>query len=312
MSVLQYTAEELIAIIRTRGGFPSDNSQGTTDADLLGYIHTEALGLYGEICSIHEDYFTAVDRLTLVPGKKYRIPHRAMFGKLRDIIGVDASKLPYTIEPLNRESFPDVQTLAGAVHPSAFYVDGMYIVLVPTLNSADGYLDVSYLFRPGELVLSTACRKITSISGGQLTLASNVPSTWSTADKFDIHSGLSGAEPKNWSIVASGVGGLGTENKVTFTATDIDGTATHRYQAEVGDWLCLEEQAALPGIPRELHPVLAQAVVCRILERKDKEAFLVSRAELTQMLSRVRSFLKMRTEGKPEQLQTYSSIFFGR
>lgn len=312
MSVSQYTAEELIEMIRTRGGFPDAATEGTTDTDLLSFLNAEALALYGKIASCHEDYFTVTDRVAITAGKqKYRIPHRAMFGKVRDI-GSVLDGVPYKMEPTSRENVADYFSTDAASVPSGFYVESMYICFVPTLTAGSGYIDIAYLFRPGQLVLSTDCRQIDSVdtTTGVVTLTSAAPTSWTTALKYDIHSSLSGAEPKNWSISTSAFNVA--RDEMTFTPSDLTGSTTGRFEAEEGDWLCLEEQAALPGLPRELHPILAHSVVCRVLERKDKEAFMVSRAELQSMMKDVQKILAMRVEGKVQNIATYNTCFFGR
>jgi hypothetical protein len=311
VSVTQYTAEELISIIRTRGGIPDASSEGTQDTDFLSYLNTEALGLYGEIASSHENYFVMRDRVALVAGKQsYRIPHRAMFQKIRDLMGVDSTGTLYTIEIISREKIADFQPLNPLTTPRAAYIENNNIVFLPSLPVVDGSVDISYLFRPGQLVLSTDCRKVKAIANagtGQIQLDSAIPAAWTTSVKYDVHSAYSGAEPKAWSLPASAVG----SDTLTLGASAIDGSTFGRYAVEVGDWVALEEQAALPGIPRELHPILAQAVICRFLERKDKEAYQISRAELTNMLERVKVAMAMRSEGRDSLLDT-GGIFFGR
>jgi len=303
-----YLAEDLIQIVRTRAILNDKNSEGTTDGDLLDHLNIEAMKLYGKVAASHEEFFVVTERFLLVSGKqRYRIPHRALYSKVRDLMGYDSSQNYYSIERLARENIDQIVTNQSLRRPLAFYVEGQYLVLWPSLPSVDGYIDMSYCFRPGWLVLSTDARKVIALGpgAGQLTLTSAVPSTWTTSVKYDIHSCLSGSEPKNWSMTATDV----TSDKITFATTDLDGSIIGRNPVEVGDWVCLEEQAALPGMPREFHPVLAQIVVCRILQAKDPDAFQVAIADLNSMLEDLREFIGQRVDGRAEQVSVRS--FFG-
>lgn len=292
-SVLQYTAEELISLIRTRAGI-SSKGEGTRDEDILGYLNAEGLLFVAELLQAHEEYLTVTDRVPLTARTRYPIPHRALFRKLRDAVLVDPSGSPVPIDMVNREDAP--WAIASRCGATGIFVESNYVNLAGSYSG--GWLDLVYYFRPGQLVMSTACRRVLAVTAGAMTLDAVVPSTWSTLTRFDIHSSNSGGEPKNWSLVAASI--LGAQ--VVFQESDVDGSLPFRYPVERGDWVCLEEQAALPGIPREMHPLLAQKVVCRFLEKKDRAAYEVSRNELTYMLKQQIAVLNMRVEGKPEHL----------
>ena len=60
---------------------------------------------------------------------------------------------------------------------------------------------------------------------------------------------------------------------ITFD-TAIDGSVFGEDPIEVGDYVCLTNEAALPGVPRELHPTVAKVAAANILEDEgDTQAF---------------------------------------
>ena len=115
---------------------------------------------------------------------------------------------------------------------------------------------MSYFFRPGDLVTSSNYRIVegVNLTTKTLTLNSNVLATWTTGKKYDVHSAESGAEIKLWSASVT------TASAKTLIFTDaIDGSREGTAAVEVGDYVTLENEAAIPALPRELHPALAQA-----------------------------------------------------
>jgi hypothetical protein len=159
---------------------------------------------------------------------------------------------------------------------------------------------VPFFFRPGELVLSTACREITvvNLATKTITIASS-PATWLTSDKFDIHSGSSGAQIKQWDLTPTG----DPKTTTTITFNESLGSSTGRQDVEVGDWVCLAQEAALPGIPREHAPILAQATVVRVLGAiGDAELAQFEERKLNRMMERAEAFTEKRVKGKSQKV----------
>jgi hypothetical protein len=305
----QFTAEELLSLIRKNGGFTDLGTDGTADDDLLQYCNEELLGLYAEVTQLNENYFVVTDRIPMISGtSKYRIPHRAMFQKIRNIHGVTSEGNTYSIREISRENAAGLSSSTTSC-PEAFYVENNHIRVWPDVSTTEGYLDVAYMFRPGDLVYSTECRQVSTVSliTGVVTVAT-APSGFTSSVRYDFHDQYSGASPKAWGLACSIVG-----TDMTFTPADINGSATGRFPIEVGDWVCVAESAALPGIPRELHPIIAQAVIVRITEKKDPDHYQTAVSEFNRMLARQAKTLAMRVEGPGIQVNAFrSSPFFGR
>jgi hypothetical protein len=304
----KYTAEELIDIVRARAGMGDAETEGTTDTDILNVLNEEAqCTLYPVVQRAREEYFLTRERTSLVSTRAlYRIPTRAMQMRMKAVIFVDTSgnrNHLLQIPVANQAEFASTDT--STTDPIGYSIEGNYIRLLPIdATGWSGTLEVLYFLRPGEIVLSTACRQITNVSSGVVTIAAS-PTTWTTGDTYDVHSGSSGAELKAWDLTCSAINVATTE--FTFTATDIDGSTTGRLPVAIGDWLCLSETAALPGLPRELHPVLAQAASCRFLESTDPERFQVANAELQALLKRQYELFSDRDESDQVAVGVWNS-----
>lgn len=307
----QFTAEELIQAVRDRGGFNDADTEGTQDQDILLRLNDEAsTTIYNLVIQAHREFYVVSELVPLVSTTvRYRIPARAMYQKLRDLFYVNGT-MRFPLQQISRESLGRYWTSGFASCPSAFYLEGNSIVLVPDLNASyTGSLEVSYYFRPGDLVLSTDCRLITGVntSSKQLTVESNPPSTWdSSGEKLDVHSGKSGAEIHAWDLTTSSISG----NVITL-AEAIDGSVYGTIPAGIGDYVCLANTAALPGIPREMHPVLADAATVNLLQVKDPEAYGVSKQALDAQLQKIMHVISYRVEGRPDAVVNRDSFLFG-
>jgi hypothetical protein len=306
---LQYTGDQLIKTVRNRAKVPNISATGTLDADLLRFIN-EAMKteLVPFVIERMEDYFVLTETIALSGTiSRYRIPKRAIGNKLREL------KYRYPGTTIQDEDLPRISRenassyLGPALPPAGFYLEGNDIVLVPDISGSGGSLLVSYFFRPGDIQLEVDVRQVTArdLVTKTVTIASK-PAAWSNASIHDIHSSKSGAEIKCWGLTVSS----STSTTITFNEA-IDGTASGSQAVEVGDWLCIEEEAALPALPRELHPVLAQAVVCSIKESQgDFEALEIHMKVLNRMLEGAKALLKDRVEGESPKITGNKSVFW--
>jgi hypothetical protein len=307
-----FTGEEILAVIRKNCGITNVDSEGTSDDDLLKYVNEESYSLYSELMIAKSEYLVVTELAPLIPANsRYRLNHRCLFQKLRDVVYLDENSGRFSLEPIARENIPFSSYISNVNRPTSYYPEGNHLVMWPPMTSgAIGSLEISFYFRPGELVLSADCRRVSMVNtaSGLVTLDDTLFSEWTTSESYDIHSAFSGSEIHAWDITPSAVG----SNTLTFAPGDINGTTAGRYPVEVGDWVCLTETAAVPGMPRELHPILAQMAICRIKESRDPEALAASKSELNGMLEMVRRILAIRIEGHPQKVSLQESTFFGR
>lgn len=297
---------ELITEVRRIGAFNDVESDGKADADIINALDLVMMDeMLPTLISVQEEYLIRTKTVTTTTNQEFvDIPAQAVVNSIRDIWWSDANgDQHHTIPRINREHRP-LYGDTTSDYPRGIYVEGDHIVLVPK-STGGQTINLAYMQRPGQFVQSTAYRKIVTVdSTTAVTLDSTVPTTWTTADVFDIHSSKSGAETRLFGYSASVVSGTG----ITFSAL-IDGTVDNTFAVEVGDYVVLEETAAVPGLPRELHPVLAQAAACRLLESDgDAVALEIARQTLGRQL---KSFVKMaetRIEGKPHKIVNPNSF----
>ena len=271
----KYTADELIQLVRDEARIPDTAATGNADADILNRINeTLSSYLYGMVMEVKEEYFLRTVRQELSDSEeRYKIPARAMYQKLRDLKWAETATSGYS--PLAHINIGDLDDRYSSLDtndfPSGFYVEGNHVHLWPDQAGSKGFLDMSFYFAPGDLVLQASTAKVVGITDGVVEIDS-VPTGW-VADEtdYDIHSPDSGAEIRCWEKGATLH--IGTK-KLTFTSTDVDGSNVGDDPVEVGDYVCLTNEAALPGVPRELHPTVAKLAAAQILEDEgDVEGF---------------------------------------
>lgn len=291
------TLETLITSVRLRGGLNADSASGSgiKDADITLMLNEEADEICVHLLEANEDYLAVIEKIQPVANQdEYRINTRAFYQKIKSIYAINGDNNSRRLLRFIDDQARDF-SLTTSDTPSYYFIRGNYIVFVPDMgDSPDGWFEVSFYFKPSQLVLSTECRQITNVDtlNKRLTVGSTLPASWSTNNKFDIHGQYSGAEVKQWSLVPTLVGGT----TVTFNDT-IDTTIVGRKTPEIGDWLCLENQCALPALPVELHPALAQAAVCRVYESlNDKESLETHALKLNRMIDVNRLGLNDRVE----------------
>ena len=305
MAVSTYTTEEILERVRIKGGWTNNFQLGATDDDIIDLMNE---AMYTEIVprlmKVKEEYLVITRRIPISANKsRYRIPERAAGQKLRDLYYLDQQgtriRLPH-ISRENRHEHSDSPTTS----PEAYFLEGTHIVLVPDLVGASGQLELAYFFRPGQLVRNELAREVTVLQtvGGlkRFSYIGAAPSGWTTGLMFDIHSYLSGAQPKAFSITAQEVNSAGSY--IDFTLTDVDGSQFGTDAVESADWICLEGAAVVPGLPFELIPVLVQATVTRMAEQLGDETYQYNRAELDRMLQAAGYLYDTRVEGQPKKL----------
>lgn len=306
-----WTTEEILAYARNKAAVDDTGAAGFTDADVLGYVNNELLTtVVPRIMQERERYFIVTEELALVAGQRdYRIPNRAMGVKLDDVRLVVDGKPRGQLEHIATGTIEARGDDTNQGTPTGFWLDGVYIVVWPISNGL-GVLRVPYFFRPGELVKASAYRRVAAVnSATSLTLTSTIPTGWTTANKFDIHSQHSGAEIKSWSLPASTVSGT------TLTATlALDGSRVGTHAVEVGDYVCLEGEAAVPALPRELHSIVGDlAAVCLLEALGDAEAVQLQQALVERRLARIEPFVSDRAESSPRVIRGAAGIaLFGQ
>lgn len=304
-----FTAEDLIASVQRRISIPSDiASEGKADQDILDVLDEVMMDtIIPAILRLKEDYLVrTLTFATSASPNRYAVPSRAIGNALRDVYYTDTNGTKKYLPPVTRELLPFYGDTAIQV-PDGFYFEGDRLILVPP--STGGNLNLSFFFRPGQLVKSTAYRQVVSVdSTTSITVDSTVPTGWSTATTFDVHSDKSGAEVRVFDYGASTVSGT----TITFTQA-IDGSVDGTLAVDEGDYVVVAETAAVPALPRDAHPALAQAAACRLLESDgDSEMLKIARETLMQMIDSFGDLFETRVQGKPQIFVNRRSLLFSQ
>jgi hypothetical protein len=76
-----------------------------------------------------------------------------------------------------------------------------------------------------------------------------------------------------------------------------------------GDYVVEAENAAVPSLPRDMHPILAQAAAARMLESEgDTEMLELARQTLARQLANMNHILESRVVGKPKKITNRNSF----
>jgi len=288
-----YTSDQLIAAARTRAGLPDTTALGSDDATFLAFLTEEMWTRFVPgLLRINEDYFAAEERIAIDGGRsQYRLPKRAIGQRLRDWKIVDSAGEDTGIIGVDRAR-----------------VVGNYIVLKSPEDLTGNLLEMSFFMRPGQLLLATDCRTIVGLdaSTGIVTLSDDAP--WTTGQLLDIHSPESGAEVKAWDVASTDVSGP----TVTCNPEALDGTTFGFKDVEIGDYVVPANCAAVPGPPRELHPVLPQAGAVRIcLALGSTQHEQAATAELERLLGAALQLVTPRIQNQPRRCINRDSVYFG-
>lgn len=298
---LAYTSEELINEVRARSVTNDTDSPGWTDDDMLLYLNGEMLNeIIPQVSKLQEEFMVITELVsTSAASQTVKVPSRAVGNSLRDLLLVDGNDR-LNIPHVNRENLAQFEIDRGQDDTIRGYF--LENTRVRFLGQAQGQdFEMAYRFRPSQLVLATSYRTVTVVSGLDVTLSgTDLPSEFVVGALVDIHGATSGAEIKTWDNAITNVVGQ------TLTLTSpIDGTDPRegRPEVEVGDYCAPAEQCAIPMLPREVHQILAQAAVCRVIEAlDDQEKLAMHTSTLNRWLKNMEYNIGKRVEGRPRKI----------
>lgn len=309
MSIRKFTSDELISYVRRQGRCPNKAVSGSQDADILNMLNEAMMSIIVPVIRrAREEYFVVTRRIALTAGKtRYRIPARAVGQQIRAAYYWDGTqRVPMSF--VQREHLHEYDGNDSANVP-AFLIEGNTIVLADNFTGS-GSLELSYLIRPGQLVLLSEARVIDTIDTATSTINTTaaVPASWETSTQgFDIHSKNSGAELRQFDLTRNSATGT-----IVIFEEEINGTVYGSDQPEPGDYLCLAGEAVVPALPIEFHVPLAQAAVCSWLEAQGEVELLESAKQtLNDMINNEKSILSARVESHPKKIISRNPLWGG-
>lgn len=305
-----FTTTGLIAKVIRRGFLPPGGA--LSSSDILQYA-TDQLRSYipAFLKDLREEYLIAKLTLT-VTGPVVPAPARAVGAALRTLKwrGSDGRYIP--IPRTEPERAGDFCTSGSC--PRAYYFEGNNIVLLPAVSS--GTLQLAYQQRPGELVLPTACARITAVDypNQQVTVASRpglnaaAPSSFGgTSATYD----LVGGTPN---FVAYSLDfGAGFNTPIAFTGNIGQfNDPVMPLGISVGDYLCLADETCIPQLPIELHDLVAQSAAAAIANATGSSRKDSINDALTKLEAQLTSILSPRNDGSGRAIVNRSSIGWRR
>jgi hypothetical protein len=251
-----------------------------------------------------EEFFvTEYETLVLPLQSHYAIPYRAIGGRLRDIFYKNPQG---KLEELTRISAEDRSffnnTNVGTSY-KAFYIQNNDVVLVPDVTSTpNGSIVMTYYMRPNELVPETRVAVISTITSDATTTTfgiSSLPSGMNTLAQVDVLQTKPGHKTRAFDLTPSAV----TSNSISFLKSSLPTDIV------VGDYVAFAGECIIPQIPSDLHTVLAERVVARVLEALGDTAGLqAANAKIAELEEKTKVLIESRVDGAPLKVLNRGSL----
>lgn len=284
---IDYTVTGLLASIRRRGMIPT-SSEALADSDLIALANEEMHGyVLPLLMRTNEEYLVSYSDLAITASDaRYSIPERAIGNKVRDVLYLDGGtyRSLSRIEPEFADQYGD-----DTGTPSAFYLEGHEIVLLPTPSEAST-LRVKYYKRPGDL--TTTFTFVSAFVDPDYTVGST---SGFTDQDVDFVSADSPFQPVYSAIPIEVRSATAFEPADPVTSALVLGT----YMVPAGD-------SPFPQIPAELHPLLAQRVVVRALEALGDPRVEAAAKRCDQVKQDALALLTPRHEGTGRKVINYN------
>lgn len=224
------TSSALIERVKNKAALPQ-NQITFTDQIFLDFANEEMdQGIVPLILSFHEDHLVYSEDVVIdSTSNRYKIPHRAMGNKLRELSYLDVQGNIYEMTRVLIEDAAYFQTSSSSSgHIKTYFIEGDEVVLLPLdlTGNLVGSLRFSYFARPSELVTEDRGCRVTAVDYNKgIISVDGVPETFLSDSIFDITSsknphkiiGLS-ITPNDYASVLNPKFTLGTQQIFTFTA----------------------------------------------------------------------------------------------
>ncbi len=260
-----FLTEDIITSIKARTLFPV--SQNTFDETALALIIREVITYktVPNILAVREDFFLTTKTTAIVGNVPYyALPERALGNALKDLNYLDSSGNRAQLTKCDAtERNLYLGTGSGTTQPTHFYFEGDEVRLLPTHTTSKGSLEFLYYQKPNQIIATTSCAKITSISSAAgtttFTVNTDLTASLSVGTKVDF---VSATSPfllwaKDVSITAI------TATTIAVATTNVSNEAS-TVEPVANDYICPAKFTNIPQVPEEFHPLIAQDV-CEFL-----------------------------------------------
>lgn len=242
-----YTTETLINNIEIISHLPIGNNTFSQSKILTLATREMQTALMKQIISTRGGYYKTYLDYDLQEDGLYVIPGDAISGALDNVELVQEP----TIIPVNLiEESEQFSTISPTSTSYGFFMKGNYVQILPTPQI--GVARLWFLKRTADLVLTTQCAPITSVTDDAYTV-SYIPSSFAVGSLVDVV----GDQPP-FNIIGESVITDITGNVITIEDTFEGATAS--------DWIALHNQTCVPQIPVEYRVLLEQRTAIKIMK----------------------------------------------
>lgn len=265
---------ELVSALKIKGSWPTSQDLFSNDDFLTLFNMRMQVEIVPMMLRLNEEFFLQSKTFPISKGTLYRIPKRAIGAKLRDLQMVDVNN-NYT--PISRLFEEDRK-----LNKSGYYMMRNGVVL--TDDYVSNTLEMTFFARPNKLVDPSKCAQITAIVNGTDVQVNAAPSTFTTGVLCDLVQNSNPYDLLNYDQAIVGLSGT----TITFASLPQD--------LDVGDWVCLANEAPVPMVPDEVHPLLVQSALVSTLASKKDKALDYEQKELESMKEDLTNMLDPRVE----------------
>jgi len=297
---VDFTVVGNVASIKRRAIIPSSQLL-YQDTDIRAMMSEELQSdIVPLLMQVKEDYFlTNYDQAIDTSVSEYAIPYRAIGGKLKDVVLLNSSGQEVSLPRVNPDQLKHGHGRnLGHVSQfrAGFFFQDDSVIISPDPSELGQYqIRMKYFRRPNNLVGTSSCGKITIIdtATGKITL-DHMPNTWVITDTFDVVKGKPGFK----SLLDDE-----TPTVLDVTTQEITFDTPLPTRLEVGDWVCISGEAPLVQIPYEVHKLLEQRVVVKIMEGLGDTTGLQAAADVYKdMKDKFTTLVTPRADDSPKRL----------
>jgi len=310
---MAWLSTTLLADVRRSGMLPDSAPSGVSDSDLLAHANKELQArLLPLVLSVREEFYVQQYATPLVAGQQfYRMPPRAIGSKLRDVYLVMPDGSQRRLARLTPEAATEACASATiGAYPWAYFVEQDSVMLVPTPSTSGVCnLEMKYLLRPNALITESnnTGPRVTSVSQylpGVTSIMHTGTASFNVycSGPLDIVSVNAPFRTVMISVTPSAY--VTGEIQVPTASLPSDfTTANFGGGAGVGAVLSQAERSSVVQLPPELHNLLYQRVLCRVLQSVgDLEALQVAEANAAQMQADAVALISNRIEGDAKKV----------
>lgn len=235
-----------------------------TDEEILQLANDTLLAqVVPMIINLKEEFYvTYEDQNITANTSSYPIPYRALGLSLREVKKLQNGR----IIDLDRISPEAIRSSSTSDNTEGFYLSGQDVVLYPTPDTTQDSLRLYYFLTPSRIVKVTECALITNIDRTTGVITAATPSTWTTANRFDLCSQRNGHRTLGSDLVASSV----TSTDVTLALVDIPVTLL------VGDYIALAGETPFLQCPDNCFELVIRLTSNELLESMGAQAELAT------------------------------------